>query len=75
MERNVCYLTKGPEAYVIPNQEASTVAEALVADFCRFGVPRKLHSDQDRNSSDTGSFVTPGSVQDAHYTPAPRSRT
>jgi hypothetical protein len=39
------YFTKWPEAYAIPNQEAATVAEALVTNFfCRFGVPRELHS-------------------------------
>jgi hypothetical protein len=45
----VDYFTKWPEAYAFPNQEAWTVAEALVTNFlCRFGVPRKLHSDQGR---------------------------
>jgi hypothetical protein len=40
------YFTKWPEAYALPNQEASTVAEALVTNFfCRFGIPRELHSD------------------------------
>jgi hypothetical protein len=40
------YFTKWPEAYTIPNQEA----EALVTNFfCRFGVPKELHSDQGRN--------------------------
>jgi transposase InsO family protein len=44
------YFTKLPEAYAIPNQEASTVAEALVTNFLfRFGVPRELHSDQGCN--------------------------
>jgi transposase InsO family protein len=44
------YFIKWPEAYAIPNQEASTVAEALVTNFfCGFGVPRKLRSDQGRN--------------------------
>jgi transposase InsO family protein len=44
------YFTKWPEAYAIPNQEAATVAEALVINFfCRFGVPRELHNDQGRN--------------------------
>jgi hypothetical protein len=44
------YFTKWPEVYPIPNQEASTVAEALVTNiFCRSGVPRELHSDQGRN--------------------------
>ena len=44
------YFTKWPEAYALPNQEAVTVAEALVHNmFCRFGVPRELHSDQGKN--------------------------
>jgi hypothetical protein len=44
------YFTKWPEVYAIPNQEASTVADALVSNFfCRFGVPMELHSDQGRN--------------------------
>jgi len=44
------YFTKYPEVYAIPNQEASTVADALVTNFfCRFGVPMELHSDQCRN--------------------------
>ncbi len=44
------YFTKWPEGYPLPNQEATTVAEALVREFvCRFGVPREIHSDQGRN--------------------------
>jgi hypothetical protein len=44
------YFTKWREVYAIPNQEASTVAEALVTNFfCRFGIPRELHSDQGSN--------------------------
>jgi hypothetical protein len=44
------YFTKRPEVYPIPNQEALTVAEALVTNFfCRFGEARELHSDQGRN--------------------------
>jgi hypothetical protein len=43
------YFTKWQEAYAIPNQEASTMAEALVTNFCCFGIPRELHSDQGRN--------------------------
>jgi hypothetical protein len=44
------YITKWPEAYAHPNQEASTVAEALVTNFfCRFCIPWELHSDQCRN--------------------------
>ena len=46
----VDYFTKWPEAYPLPNQEASTVADILVREFVsRFGVPMKLHSDQGRN--------------------------
>jgi hypothetical protein len=44
------YFTKSSEAYTLPNQEASTVAEALVTNFLwRFGIPRELHSDEGRN--------------------------
>jgi hypothetical protein len=44
------YFTKWPEVYAIPNEEASTVTEALVTNFfCHFGIPRELHSDQGRN--------------------------
>ena len=44
------YFTKWTEAIPIPNQEAHTVAEALVQQFiCRFGAPDWLHTDQGRN--------------------------
>ncbi|GFU47757.1 retrovirus-related Pol polyprotein from transposon 412 [Trichonephila clavipes] len=44
------YFTKWPEAYPIPEQEASTVAEVLVQHWIsRFEVPLQLHSDQGRN--------------------------
>ncbi|GFX28125.1 hypothetical protein TNCV_424521 [Trichonephila clavipes] len=44
------YFTKWPEAYPIPDQETSTVAEVLVRQWIsRFGVPLQLHSDQGRN--------------------------
>ena len=46
------YFTKWPEAYSLPNQEATTVAEVLVKEFVsRFGVPRELYSDQGRITS------------------------
>ncbi|GFW67790.1 retrovirus-related Pol polyprotein from transposon 412 [Trichonephila clavipes] len=42
--------TKWPEAYPIPDQEASNAAEILVQHWIsRFGVPQQLHSDQGRN--------------------------
>ena len=44
------YFTRWVEAYPIPNQEATTVAQKLVDEFfCRFSPPEKLHSDQGRN--------------------------
>lgn len=46
----VDYFTKWPEAIPMPNQEATTIAEALVSNFfCRFGACMELHSDQGRN--------------------------
>lgn len=44
------YFTKWVEAFPMPDQEASTVAELLVKEVvCRFGVPLIIHSDQGRN--------------------------
>ena len=44
------YFSKWVEAYALPNQEASTVADAVVKEWiCRYGVPLELHSDQGRN--------------------------
>ncbi|GFX93540.1 retrovirus-related Pol polyprotein from transposon 412 [Trichonephila clavipes] len=44
------YFTKWPEAYPIPDKEASTVEEVLVQHgISRFGVPLQWHSDQGRN--------------------------
>ncbi|GFW29147.1 retrovirus-related Pol polyprotein from transposon 412 [Trichonephila clavipes] len=49
------YFTKWPEAYPIPDQEASTVAYVLVQHWIsRFGV-LQLHSDQGRNFDSTVS--------------------
>ena len=37
------YFTKWPEAYPLPNQEATTVANVRVKEFiCRFGVPMEI---------------------------------
>ena len=46
----VDYFTKWAEAVPLPNQEAATVARALVETIvCRLGAPAVLHSDQGRN--------------------------
>ena len=46
----VDYFTKWVEAFPLPNQEAVTVAKVLVEQFfCRFVMPRQLHTDQGRN--------------------------
>ena len=44
------YFTKWTEAYALPDQEVKTVARVLAEEFIpRYGVPREIHSDQDRN--------------------------
>ena len=46
----VDYFSKWVEAYAIPNQETTTLADVLIKEFItRFGVPLELHSDQGRN--------------------------
>ncbi|KAL3889766.1 hypothetical protein ACJMK2_002094 [Sinanodonta woodiana] len=47
----MCHLfTKWTEAYPLPDQEAQTVAKAIVDCFVsRFGTPLQLHSDQGTN--------------------------
>ena len=47
----VCdYFTKWTEAYAMPDMLAQNVADVLTREFfCRFGMPRHLHSDQGRN--------------------------
>ncbi|KAL2099461.1 hypothetical protein ACEWY4_005941 [Coilia grayii] len=44
------YFTKWVEAYPLPDEQAVTVAEVLVAQWvCRFGAPQVVHSDQGSN--------------------------
>lgn len=44
------YFIKWPEAYALPNQESTAMAELLVHHlFYRFGVTQELHWDQGRN--------------------------
>ena len=41
------YFTRWTEAFALPNQEALTIARALVDEFIsRFGLPRQIHTDQ-----------------------------
>jgi hypothetical protein len=55
--------------------EASTIAEALVTKFfCRFGIPREVHSDQGLNFESllpSGKFTAPRSEQNAYHASAP----
>jgi hypothetical protein len=44
------YFSEWLEVYPIPNQEALTVADALVTNFlCYFGIIQELHNDQGHN--------------------------
>ena len=44
------YFSKWVEAYALPNQEASTIAEEIIKQWIsRFGTPLELHSDQGKN--------------------------
>ena len=44
------YITRWAEAVSLPNQEASTVAQALMKEWiCRYGAPDSIHTDQWRN--------------------------
>lgn len=48
------YFSKWTEAFPLPNQEAHTIAKALVEEWvCRFGTPRSIHSDQGRSFEST----------------------
>ena len=48
------YFTKWAEAYAIPNQEVTTIANKLVNEmFLRFSPPEQLHSDQGRQFEST----------------------
>jgi hypothetical protein len=58
------YFTKWLEVYTIPNHEASTVAESLVANiFCHFGIPREMYSDQGRNFELQEVLQCPGVIK------------
>ena len=44
------YFTKFVDAYGIPNQDASTIADVVIAGFFKiWGLPIFLHTDQGRN--------------------------
>ena len=52
------YFSKWVEAFLMPNQEACTVAELLVKEVvCRFGVPLLIHSDQGCNLNQHAVFT------------------
>ena len=51
------YFTRVTQAYVLPNQEAVTIARVLVNEWIRhFGVPDAIHSEQGANFE--GHFFT-----------------
>lgn len=51
---------KWPEAYALYNQEADTVAQAVMDNFvCRFGCPRGVLSDHGRNFESVVLQVVP----------------
>jgi hypothetical protein len=72
------YFTKFPKVYAIPNQEESTVAEALVTNFfCRFGSTARATQPSGpllRVPPNSGRVGTPRSEQGMHHTPAPAIR-
>lgn len=44
------YFTKWTEAFPIPDERATAVAEVVALEWmCRYGIPQVLHSDQGRN--------------------------
>lgn len=44
------YFSKRVEAYPIPNEQATAVAEKIASEWvCRYGAPQCLHSDQAAN--------------------------
>ena len=44
------YFSKWVEAYPVPNEQATTVAEKIASEWvCRYGAPQSLHSDQGTN--------------------------
>ena len=66
------YFTRWTEAYAIPNQEATTIAQKLTDEFFfRFSIPEQLHSDQGRNfeSQVIGEVCKLLEVAKTHTTP------
>ena len=44
------YFTKWTESYALKDHTAQTIADVLVNQWiCRFGVPRRIHTDQGRD--------------------------
>ena len=65
------YFSKWVEAYPVPNEQATTVAEKIVSEWvCRYGAPQCLHSDQGTNfeSAVFQSVRTAGNLQDTDNT-------
>ena len=43
------YFTKYPEAFAVPNQQATTIAKLLVGVICKHGCPSKILTDRGAN--------------------------
>ena len=62
------YFTRWAEAIGLPNQEATTVAQALMSEWiCRYGAPESIHTDQGRNF-ESNLFSELCSLLDIHKT-------
>lgn len=48
------YFTKWKESFALRDHTAQTVADVLITEFiCRFGTPRRIHTDQGREFEST----------------------
>lgn len=65
--------TKWPDVYAIPSQEASTVADAPVKNFCRFGVARAAQRPEPELLISTlaGGVAAPEDKQDMDHPSSP----
>ncbi|KAK0144034.1 Pro-Pol polyprotein [Merluccius polli] len=65
------HFTRLAQAYLCPNQSAKVVAQQLWNNFCVYGFPERIHSDQGANfeSSLIAEMLKVAGVQKSHTTP------